>query len=152
MSGIRKVGREASKMKTKENFVGSRVKLKWPVKAKVDDRIIEGVTKEVSTHGAYVCCAHPLRLNEVFDIVIETPNSQIKAKAEVIWSNIYGPDDTINPRGMGVRFLNISSVDRKALAKEIWQYVNPEEEIDDRQLALFNTLTIDKNQIGPTQK
>jgi len=152
MSGIRKVGGEASKMKAKEHFVDSRVKLKWPVKAKVDDRIIEGVTKEVSAHGAYVCCAHPLRLNEVFDIVIETPNKQIKAKAEVIWSNIYGPDDTVNPRGMGVRFLKISSVDRKALAKEIWQYLNPEEEIDDKQLALFNTLTIDKNQIGPTQK
>jgi hypothetical protein len=139
-------------MKVKEHFVDSKVKLKWPVKAKVDDRIIEGVTKEVSAHGAYVCCAHPLRLNEVFDMVIETPTSQVKAKAEVIWSNIYGPDDTINPRGMGVRFLKISSVDRKVLAKEIWQHLNPDEEIDDKQLALFNTLTIDKNQIGPTQQ
>jgi hypothetical protein len=53
---------------------------------------------------------------------------------------------------MGVRFLKISSVDRKVLAKEIWQHLNPDEEIDDKQLALFNTLTIDKNQIGPTQQ
>ena len=128
------------------------MKLKWPVKAKFGDRTIEGVTKEVSTYGAYVCCAHPLRLNEVFGMVIETPTRQVKAKAEVIWSNIYGPDDTINPRGMGVRFLKISSVDRKVLAKEIWQYLNPEEEIDDKQLSLFNTLTIDKNQIGSAQQ
>ena len=138
-------------MKAKENVLESRAKLKWPVTVKFNDRIIEGVTKHVSTRGAYVCCANPLRLNEVCKMVVETPNRQVKVKAEVIWSNIYGPDDTINPRGMGVRFLKISSVDRKVLAKEIWQYLKPDEEIDDKQLALFNTLTIDKNQIGPRE-
>jgi hypothetical protein len=63
--------------------------------------VIDGVTKDISPSGAYVCCAKPLRLSEVFDMVIEAPNKRLKAKAEVVWSNIYGPDDEINPRGMG---------------------------------------------------
>ena len=40
----------------------------------------------------------------------------------MVWSNIHGPDDEISPRGMGVRFLKISSRDRKLTAKEVNQH------------------------------
>jgi len=39
-----------------------------------------------------------------------------------VWSNIYGPDDNITPRGMGVRFVKISHEDRKLIVKELGQY------------------------------
>ena len=73
----------------------------------------------------------------------------MKVKAEVVWSNIYGPDDEINPRGMGVRFLNISSDDRKFIAKEILQNLKPNEEINSNQLKALKTLTINPKDIGP---
>ena len=69
-----------------------------------------------------MCCARPLRLNEVFHMSINSPEKSLNVKAEVVWSNIHGPDDEINPRGMGVRFLKISSQDRKLIAKEVNQY------------------------------
>jgi hypothetical protein len=52
---------------------------------------------------------------------INAPEKSLHVKAEVVWSNKYGPDDEINPGGMGVRFLKISSQDRKLIAKEVSQ-------------------------------
>ena len=136
-------------MAKKEQREHHRAKLKWAVLAKVDGKVIEGVTKDISPSGAYVCCAKPLRLNVVFDMAIKAPNKRLKAKVEVVWSNIYGLDDKINPRGMGVRFLKISSEDRKEIAKEILQHLEPDEEIDSKQLKALKTLTIDPKEIGP---
>ena len=99
-----------------------RANLRWYVKAVTPKGTLEGVTKDISTRGAYVCCARPLRLNEVFHMSINSPEKSLNVKAEVVWSNIHGPDDEINPRGMGVRFLKISSQDRKLIAKEVNQY------------------------------
>ncbi len=138
-------------MSEKEGRRYPRAKLKWRVLANEKGAEIEGVTKNISPSGAYVCCARPLRLNEVFDMVIEAPDKQMKVKAEVVWSNIYGPNDEINPRGMGVRFLNISSADRKAIAEEILRHLEPDENIDSRMLDGLNTLIIDQKDIDSGQ-
>ena len=82
---------------------------------------MEGVAVNVNTSSAFIRCSNPLRLNQVFDIIINAPERTLSAKAEVVWSNIYGPDDEITPRGMGVRFVNISSEDRKLIAQELAQ-------------------------------
>ena len=96
-----------------------RAELTWPVSAQVGGSLIEGVTKNIGVSGAYVCCARPLRLNSVFAMVINTPDKQLNIKAEVVWANIYGRDDKINPRGMGVRFVDISDEDRRLIAQEV---------------------------------
>ncbi|GAG83552.1 unnamed protein product [marine sediment metagenome] len=110
-------------MTEEENRAYPRAGLKWAVSAKVDGKVIEGVTKDISVSGAYVCCAKPLRLNEVVDMVITAPYESQSVKAEVVWSNIYGPDDNINPRGMGVLFLEISGEDRKVIAKAVTNHL-----------------------------
>lgn len=56
-------------MKSKENILESREKLKWPVTVKFNDRTIEGVTTVVTTSGAYVSYANHLRSNEVCKII-----------------------------------------------------------------------------------
>ena len=108
------------------------------------------MTHDLSPNGIYIRCAKPLKLHQVFDIVIEVPNSvrSINASVEVVWSNIYGPDDNINPRGMGVRFITISGEDRKVIAKAVLEHLQSDnEEIDPRILKTMNTLIIDKDQI-----
>ena len=104
-----------------KQHISPRANLRWQVNALTPEGPLEGVTKDVSTRGAYVCCARPLRLNEVFHMSINSPEKSLNVKAEVVWSNIHGPDDEITPRGMGVRFLKISSQDRKFIAKEVSQ-------------------------------
>lgn len=127
-----------------------RAKLKWQVVIKNGRGSMNGVTHDLSPNGTYIRCAKPLKLQEVFDIVIEVPNSDrpINANVEVVWSNIYGPDDNINPRGMGVRFITISGEDRKVIAKAVLEHLKSDnEEIDPRILKTMNTLIIEKDQI-----
>jgi hypothetical protein len=107
---------------------------------------MDGVTLDLGTDGAFVSCAKPLRLNEVFDMVISAPDQAIEARAEVIWSNIYGPDDEISPRGMRVRFLKISGQDRKAIAKAALEHLKTEK-VDSRDLEAFQTLIIDLDEV-----
>ena len=118
--------------------ISPRANLRWHVNVVTPNGTVEGVTKSISTRGAYVCCARPLRLNEVFHMSINAPEKSLHVKAEVVWSNKYGPNDEINPRGMGVRFLKISSQDRKFIAKEMKQSGS-----DNLGLEKLETITID---------
>ena len=111
-------------LKKAKQHVSLKANLEWQVNAVTAKGTLEGVTKDISTKGAYVCCARPLRLNEVFHMSINAPEKSLNVKAEVVWSNIYGPDDHITPRGMGVRFIKISSQDRKFIAKEVSQHAD----------------------------
>ena len=134
-----------------ENRHFARAKIKWPVSMSTDNRSTDGVTLNLSPNGAYIGCANPLRLHEVFDVTIDVPNSDssIQATVEVVFSNIYGPDDAISPRGMGVRFLKISSQGRQIIAKEILQHLRADKvKIDSRALQSLETLVIEPNANG----
>ena len=126
---------------------GPRVKVKWPVTVNTEKGSMEGVTLDLGTDGAFVSCAKPLRLNEVFDMVITAPEQAIEVKAEVIWSNIYGPDDDITPRGMGVRFLKISGKDRRTIAKAAVEHLRSAE-MDPSAFEAFQTLIIDPDEVS----
>jgi hypothetical protein len=85
-------------------------------------------------------------------LTIDVPDSDwlIEAKAEVVFSNIYGPDDNISPRGMGVRFLTIASKDGQIIAKEVLQHLQAGKvEIDQWKLRSLQTLIIDENETNP---
>ena len=125
-----------------------RIKIKWPVTVKTAKGSMDGVTLDLGTDGAFILCANPLRLNEVFDIVINAPDQPIEAKAEVIWSNIYGPNDDITPRGMGVRFIEISGAHRRVIAKVALKHLKSEK-VDPRELEALQTLVIESDELPP---
>jgi uncharacterized protein (TIGR02266 family) len=104
---------------SQERRIYPRAKIKWPVIVKTDKGSMDGVTSDVTPNGVFIHCQKPLRLNMVFEMAINIPNSEhsITAKAEVVWSNRWGPNDEISPRGMGVRFVKISSEARKFIAR-----------------------------------
>jgi hypothetical protein len=110
------------KMVEKTKVKYPRAPVKWYVSARASGREIEGVTKNISTRQAYICCSKPPRLNEALDIVFTTPEREIEVHAEVVWSNAYGRDDEITPRGMGVRFVKISEEDKKFLDDVVKEY------------------------------
>ena len=121
-------------MSLDEQRIAPRAKIQWPVIVQKSTGVIEGVTLNISSTGVFIGCRRPLRLNEVFDMVITTPEQDIGARAEVVWSNKYGPDDHITPRGMGVRFLDISEEDQRFIAKTVNQYNSGDQE--DKKLSL----------------
>jgi hypothetical protein len=89
------------------------------------------VTKEISPRQVYIRCEKPFRLNEIVDVVIDAPERYLEFKAEVVWSNIYGYDDDITPRGMGVRFLKISEEDQKFISDLIEEHLVASEYLDE---------------------
>jgi uncharacterized protein (TIGR02266 family) len=121
-----------------------RAKLKWPVAIKTEEGSMEGVTLNITPDGCFISCRRPLRLNVVFDLAIKIPKSKssIQAKAEVVWSNIYGPDDEITPRGMGVRFIKITSEARKFIAQASLEHFKSQK-IEAELLQTLSTLVID---------
>ena len=125
--------------------------LKWHVSIKANGSSSDGVTINLSTNGAYIRCVKPLRLNEVFDMTLQVPNSDdsIEVQVEVVLSNMYGSDDEISPRGMIVRFLDLADEDRRIIAKAIFKHLESDnEKVDPKKLQTLQTLTIDPNEIG----
>jgi hypothetical protein len=128
-----------------------KAKLKWPVSIKANGSSSEGVTLTLSPNQAYIRCAKPLRLNEVFDMILQVPNSDdsIETQVEVVLSNMYGPDDEIFPRGMIVSFLDLADEDRRIIAKAIFKHLESDKEkVDPKKLQTLQTLTVDPNEIG----
>jgi hypothetical protein len=97
--------------------------VKWYVSAHSADRYVDGVIKEISPRQAYIRCKKPFRLNEIVDVVIDASERYLEFTAEVVWSNIYGYDDHITPRGMGIRFLEISKEDQKYISDLIEEHL-----------------------------
>ena len=99
-----------------------KVDVKYPVIVLTADGQMQGETKNISTHQAFVRCKDPLRLYDVASMSIHfSKDESILAEAEVIWSNRYGPDDEITPRGMVVRFTRLSPKERKRLESAVFQ-------------------------------
>ena len=130
-------------MNTQQRY---RANMKWPVSVKCNERSIEGVTLKLSPYGAYIRCASPPRLYEILDMSLSVPDSDcsIEARVEVVFSNKYGPDDHATPRGIGVRFLDISKEDRQIIAKQILDYVQSNNNnVDPKKLRGLQTLIVD---------
>jgi len=129
---------------SKERRIYPRAKIKWPVKVKTDKETMDGVTSDVTPNGLFIHCNKPLRLNVLFEMAINIPNSEhsITAKAEVVWSNRWGPDDEISPRGMGVRFVKITSEARKFIARAVMNNLKSKEVVPEL-LQTLQTLVIE---------
>ena len=103
-------------IKIKREHQYPKVDAKYPVVVLTADGAMRGETKHISTQQAFVRCKDPLRLYDVASMRIQFSEEEaILAEGEVIWSNRYGPDDEITPRGMVVRFTRLSAKERKRL-------------------------------------
>jgi hypothetical protein len=105
---------------------------------------MEGVTLYVGENTAFISCSNPLRLNKVVEVTIEVPllNKPLITEAEVVWTNMYGPDDKITPRGMVVRYKNLDSGVRNRLLQVIAIKGNKQPHTQDEELQEV-TVTID---------
>jgi c-di-GMP-binding flagellar brake protein YcgR len=110
---------------------------------------MDGVTWDVSPNGLFIRCAKPLRLHELCGLTIEVPGEErsLVARAEVVWSNIHGQDDEITPRGMGVRFLQISGEDRQTIARGMFEELKSEK-MDPSELRDLKTIMLGQDELS----
>jgi c-di-GMP-binding flagellar brake protein YcgR len=108
--GSQLIDRE-DEFQTAEKRHHPRAKATFPVLVeKSHGLFMNGKTENISHGGAFIRCLEPLQPNEVFQIEFSGAHldHRMKAKAEVIWSNVCGFDEKVESSGMGVRFTEIS--------------------------------------------
>ena len=98
-----------------------RVEVTWPVTMLTAQGPIEGEVNNISLGGAFVHCQEQPESNETFRMIIKVPHSRqfLRASARVARSNIYNPEGSAEPRGIGVRFVEISDDDRQYIREVV---------------------------------
>ena len=98
-----------------------RVEVIWPVTMLTSQGPIEGEVINVSLGGAFVHCQEQPESNETFRMIIKVPHARqfLRVSARVARSNIYNPEGTDEPVGIGVRFVDISEDDRQYIREVV---------------------------------
>jgi hypothetical protein len=100
----------------KETVPKERIKLKCPALIEKTHGVMKVGIKELTLNGAFVTCPNPLPVGETFPIKILIIDLDPQTfNAEVIWNNKNVADEEIVSRGMKVRFLQLSDIERKVI-------------------------------------
>ena len=122
-------------MLTKESRLRSRAEIQWPITILTAQGFVEAKLKNLGADGAYIYCEQTSNPHNFVPITIKPPNhSPLKITAEVVWA-----DHGLYP-GMGVRFAEISEIDREFLIETISTHY-------ERKIAR----SLDKKVLKPTQ-
>ena len=93
-----------------------RIRVKWPVVILSAKGYSIAETRDISSEGAFIDCELPLNQKEKLRLFIMTPDKRpLELPAEVAWSNPDDSDGNTTPRGMGVRFIEVSRRHRQLL-------------------------------------
>jgi hypothetical protein len=93
-----------------------RVQLKRPALIEKSEGVMKVGIKELTTNGAFVTCPRPLAIGESFPIRILLDDHDPQTfNAEVVWNNQNVLEEEVVTRGMKVRFLKLSTSDRKTI-------------------------------------
>ncbi len=97
-----------------------RVEVSWPCILRTAVKCVEGTVRNISAVGAFISCHNPLTLSETIQTVIQAPSSKsLSVTSQVARSNFTGPSEKDATRGIGVRFIEISSEGRQILHEMI---------------------------------
>jgi hypothetical protein len=90
-----------------ENRQHPRMPIALPARVITATDVIEGVTENISLHGAFIRCQKPLEPGERLIVIAKlTSNPSFNSHAEVVWSRGPRPNEEEISRGMGVKFID----------------------------------------------
>ncbi len=106
----------------KDQRTSNRVATKLQVDCKSEGHFLFEKATNISEHGVFIHTDKPMKQGTVIELLFALPESKekIKVLGEVMWVNPHRPeeDKNYNP-GMGVRFQNLSEIDRETLLNAI---------------------------------
>lgn len=90
----------------------------------VGDQVFTGTSSHFHGGGMLVFCQQPAQLFTRLKMALKFPGhkSSLKVLGEVVWTNIHGPADSLSPRGMGVKFLNLERDEERLLEDQATHY------------------------------
>jgi hypothetical protein len=93
-----------------------RASIKWPVKIRSGNKTLNGETRNVSESGILICIKEPLRLNQDYIMSLCSPNADnLELHGTVVWSDLYGIDESDAVYGVGICFVKISKTELHSL-------------------------------------
>ncbi|MEM5789094.1 MAG: PilZ domain-containing protein [Syntrophobacteraceae bacterium] len=115
--------KEKEATQQKDGLVPGR-KSPCDVTCRLGDQTYTGTSIHFSERGILVMCKTPAPLNSKVKLVLQFPGlrNQLEANGEVVWSNIHGAGDSLSPKGMGVKFLNLERDMERLLAELAGHY------------------------------
>ena len=96
-----------------------RVKIKLPVVKMAGNGLVNGEIQDLSLGGAFIRCPVMVNSNEKFHMVISAKGRLMSIIGEVVWQDVNKVNNETTIRGMGVRFRQIFSGDRRFLREVI---------------------------------
>ena len=96
-----------------------RVEIRWPIKIKTAQGLIEGRLRNLGSGGAYIHCEQTPEPGERVALTINPPDQPpFEIAAEVVWTG------KVFALGMGVNFVEISDTDRDFIAEIVSKRFN----------------------------
>jgi len=88
------------------------------------ERTFKGTSMHFTEKGMMMICKNPAPLNARGKITLKFSGlmEPVELSGEVVWTNIHGVGDTLSPKGMGIRFVNIEKEQEKLLSELSAQY------------------------------
>jgi hypothetical protein len=96
-----------------------RMSVSWPVTLYTAAGEVKGVTRDLTSTGAYIQCKERLKLHEECWLQIGVPHRTLMLKGKVIWSNLVMDENGTEVSQAGLSFIHIESEDRMALRDAI---------------------------------
>ncbi len=99
-------GEKAEKREHKDLIVDK--KLPCEVTFHHGDQVYKGTSMHFNERGMLVMSKRPAPLNARGKLILQFPGFKnlIELQGEVVWTNIYGPGDSLSPKGMAIKYMN----------------------------------------------
>lgn len=88
---------------------------------KSKESLVNAFTGNASSDGLMIKTSKPLQKGEKFSLKLQLPDDPqpLNIDCEVVWSRAQSEDPLHRPLGMGVKFIQISSADKRRLEQEL---------------------------------
>ena len=96
-----------------------RAKVKLPVVKMAGNGLVNGEIQDLSLGGAFIRCQEMVNTQEKFHMVISAKGRLMSIIGEVVWEDVNKINNKTRLRGIGVRFRQIFSGDRRFLREVI---------------------------------
>lgn len=90
----------------------------------VGDQVFSGTSVHFNEGGMLILCHQPAQLYTKLVLALKFPGFKhaLKLNGEVVWTNVHGPADSLSPRGMGVKFVNLDQDAERLLQEQALHY------------------------------
>jgi len=103
--------------KERRNYPRARIKL--PVVKMAGNGLVNGEIQDLSLGGAFIRCREMVKTKDKFHMVISAKGRLMSIIGEVVWEDVNKINNKTTLRGMGVRFRQIFSGDRRFLREVV---------------------------------